>query len=246
VRAQPYRLHVDQHTLDDLEVRLERARLPNATADAQPGWDLGTSPAFLGELVRHWRNGYEWRHHESKLNAYAQYRADVEGANLHFIHVKGRGPEPMPLVLLHGWPDSFFRFHKVIGPLSDPAGAGGDARDAFDVVVPSLPGFPLTGPVHRGTDRQPNRQTARWIWQLMTDVLGYKRFAVAGGDGGSAIAQILALDHPTAVVGIHLTDLAWHATSIDPSSLTHREQHYVEEALHGGRRVRDGAIDPAT
>jgi len=228
VRARPYLIRVEQEVLYDLQMRLERTRSPRVASGAQDGWEFGSSPAFMAELVRYWRTSYDWREQEAKLNALPQFKADIDGANLHFVHVKGRGPGPMPLLLLHGWPDSFYRFHKVIGPFSDPASAGRDANDSFDVVVPSLPGFPLTGPVARTTEHQPTRQSAQSVWRLMTEVLGYERFAVAGGDGGSALAQILAIDHPEAVVGIHLTDLGWHVGNADPSTLSRAEKHHLE------------------
>lgn len=225
-RAQPFRIHVEQRVLDDLQMRLQRTRWTSIAT--QDGWDFGTSPAYLQELVTYWRTSYDWRHHEAKLNALTQFRAQVDGADLHFVHVNGRGPSPMPLLLLHGWPDSFYRFHKVIPTFSDPASSGGDLNDSFDVVVPSLPGFPFTGPVQRATQDQPTRHSAELVWRLMTDVLGYERFAVAGGDGGSMLAQILAIDHPEAIIGIHLTDLGWHVANVEPSSLSKTEQKYLE------------------
>ncbi len=226
MRPQPFHIDVGQPVLDDLRMRLQRSRPPSIIAEA--GWDFGTSPAFLRELVSYWGTDYDWRHHEAKLNALAQFKASVDGENIHFVHIKGRGPAPMPLLLLHGWPDSFYRFHKVIPTFSDPASSGGDPEDAFDVVVPSLPGFAFTGPIQRPKPDQPIRNSARLIWRLMTGVLGYRRFAVAGGDGGSAIAQIMAIDHPEAVIGIHLTDLGWHVSNVDPSSLSKTEQSYLE------------------
>jgi pimeloyl-ACP methyl ester carboxylesterase len=233
----PYSIHVEEGVLDDLRQRLERTRWPRVAAST--GWELGTSPAYLRELLDYWRTTYDWRREEAKLNAFAQFRVDIGGANLHFVHLKGAGPRPLPLLLLHGWPDSFYRFHKVIPRFSDPAPAGGDPDDSFDVVVPSLPGFPLTGPVPRTSDQQPTRQSAELIWRLMTEVLGYERFAVAGGDGGSVLAQILAIDHPEAVVGIHLTDLGWHVANVDPSSLSKSEQAFLDASKK--RFMADGA-----
>lgn len=107
----------------------------------ESGWKSGTDPAYLRRLVKTWLDGYDWRHHEAKLNELPQFKADLGDANLHFVHAKGRGVRPTPLLLLHGWPDSFFRYHKVIRAFSDPAGTGGDPINSFDVVVPSLPGF---------------------------------------------------------------------------------------------------------
>ncbi len=226
MEAQPFQINVEQRVLDDLRMRLQRTRWTNVTTEA--GWDFGTSNAYLRELVNYWCTSYDWRHHEAKLNALAQFKARVDGADLHFVHIKGRGPHPMPLLLLHGWPDSFYRFHKVIPTFSDPASGGGNPNDSFDVIVPSLPGFPFTGPVHRATQDQPTRHSAQLVWRLMTEVLGYQCFAVAGGDGGSMLAQILAIDHPDAIVGIHLTDLGWHVSNVDPASVSKIEQKYLE------------------
>jgi pimeloyl-ACP methyl ester carboxylesterase len=145
----------------------------------------------------------------------------------------------MPLLLLHGWPDSFYRFHKVIPKFADPAGQGGDAQDVFDVVVPSLPGFAFTGAVPRVSQGRSSRHHAQLLWRLMTEVLGYQQFAVAGGDGGSVLAQIMAIDHPQSVVGIHLTDLGWHALNVDVSTLSRTEQKYLEAA--NKQRMADGA-----
>jgi microsomal epoxide hydrolase len=246
--AKPFRIHIEQEVLSDLQVRLRGARWAKIVnkKSARDSWDFGTSSDYLRELINYWYTGYNWRAHESQLNMLPQFKAAVDGTQLHFFHVEGNAINPMPLLLLHGWPDSFYRFHKVIVPLSDPESIDGDPADAFHVVVPSLPGFAFSGPQLgelSSAVRQPNnRQTARLLWQLMTKVLGYRHFAVAGGDGGSAIAQILALDYPESVIGIHLTDLGWHATSIDASQaphLTAAEQNYLARAKQ--HFIADGA-----
>ncbi len=226
--ARPFRIDVEQHVLDDLHMRLERTRRTSVTG--QSGWEFGTRPAYLGELLTYWRTSYDWRLHEMQLNALPQFKAKIDATDLHFVHLKTGGPRPMPLLLLHGWPDSFYRFHKVIPMLGDlPNGAAG-ASDAFDLVVPSLPGFPFTGSGRGANHDQPTRHSAQLLWRLMTEVLGYPRFAVVGGDGGSVLAQILAIDHPEAVVGIHLTDLGWHAFNVDPSTASKAEQKYLAES----------------
>jgi pimeloyl-ACP methyl ester carboxylesterase len=227
MQERPFRIDIEQNVLDDLQARLQRTRWRSFTAES--GWDAGTRHDWLKDLVQYWHTRYDWRQQEAKLNALPQFKARIDEADLHFIHVKGRGTQPVPLLLLHGWPDSFFRFHKVIPTFSD----------SFDVVVPSLPGFAFTGPVQRASQEQPMRHSAHLVWRLMTDVLGYERFAVAGGDGGSAIAQILAIDHPEAVIGIHLTDLGWHVANVDPSSLSKSEQKYLEASRK--RFMADGA-----
>ena len=235
--AVPFKIHVEQRVLDDLQTRLARTRW--SAVSSSDDWSYGTKPAYLRELVGYWRSGYDWRAQESTLNALAHFKARIDGNDIHFVHEKARAANALPLLLLHGWPDSFYRFHKVIATFADPAGAGGDSRDAFDVVVPSLPGFGFTGPLKNVSQEQPTRQSAQLIWRLMTEVLGYERFAVAGGDGGSALAQILAIDHPEDVVGIHVTDLGWHAAKVDPESVSKPERRYLDEAKKAF--MKDGA-----
>jgi pimeloyl-ACP methyl ester carboxylesterase len=232
-RTRRFRIDVDQDVLDDLKLRLDRTRWAHVTE--QSGWGHGTSTAYLRELVDHWRTGYDWRRHEARLNACPQIVAQVDGEELHAVHVRGRGPRATPLLLLHGWPDSFLRYLKVIPLLVDPATPG----ESFEVVVPSLPGFAFTGPLRRQPREQPTRHIAQLLWRLMTDVLGHERFAVAGGDGGSVLAQILAIDHPESVTGIHLTDLGWHTWRADPSSLSRSEQRFIASATR--QVMADGA-----
>jgi len=242
MKAQPFRIRVEPVVLDDLQMRLQRTRWSSVIRKMKSEeWEFGVSPEYLRELVLYWRTEFDWRQQEGRLNALAHFKAKIDTANLHFIQVRGRRSQSTPLLLLHGWPDSFYRFHKVIPLLTNPAPTrlAHAASHTFDVVVPSLPGFAFTGPVRRATNEQPNRHTAHLLYRLMTEVLGYSQFAVAGGDGGSAIAQILAIDHPEAVTGIHLTDLGWHATSIDPSTASREEQKYLAAAKK--QFMKDGA-----
>jgi pimeloyl-ACP methyl ester carboxylesterase len=233
-----FRIQIEDGVLDDLRLRLHDARLTTPPGDAA-GWEFGASPGYLKALVDHWLHRYDWRHHEARLNELPQFVADVAGANIHFVHQRAAAPSSTPLLLLHGWPDSFYRYHKVIPMLAAPERYGGDAADAFELVVPSLPGFGFTGPVRRPSAEQPTRQSAELLWRLMTEVLGHERFAVAGGDGGSALAQILAIDHPDSVIGIHLTDLGWHVANVDASKLPKKEQKYLEAGKK--RFMQDGA-----
>jgi pimeloyl-ACP methyl ester carboxylesterase len=225
-RIRPFRIDVEQSVLDDLAHRLQRTRWAGVTGG--PDWDTGTSPEYLQELVSYWRAAYDWRAHEARLNQLPQFTAEVDGNDLHFI-MTSQHFRDTPLLLLHGWPDSFHRFHKAL-PLLD---------GMFDVVVPSLPGFPFTGELRHPARAQPTRHTATLLWKLMTEVLGFERFAIAGGDGGSAIAQLIAIDHPEAVIGIHLTDLGWHVAQTPPDDLPKAEQKYLEEGKQ--RFQADGA-----
>jgi len=226
MRGDVFQIHVPNQVLVDLQARLGRVRWTRGGESS--GWSAGTDRGYLRALVDHWRTGYDWRAREGQLNGLPNRTANVAGGRLHFVHVAGSGTARLPLLLLHGWPDSFFRFHKVIEPL----------RVAFDLVIPSLPGFGFTGPLQGPGDVPRNRFSARVLWQLMTQVLGYPRFAVAGGDGGSVIAQILALEHPEAVVGLHLTDLGWHALAVDPAAASRAERKFLDNVKK--RQMADG------
>jgi len=197
----PFTLHVPDAVLEDLQARLARTRWPDAPPHGGP-WDFGTSLAYLHELVAYWRNGFDWRAQEARLNDFPQYTASVGGIDLHFLHVAGKGPRPLPLLLSHGWPGSIWEFHKVIPLLTDPASHGGDAADAFTVVAPSLPGYTLS--FKPGQRRFGVPDVAQPFTELMCDVLGYQRFAAQGGDWGSFVSAYLALTQPQHVVGIHI------------------------------------------
>jgi microsomal epoxide hydrolase len=235
---EPFQIGVLQAVIDDLQMRLHKTRWSRVSHD-ESSWEYGTSRRYLRDLISYWQSSYDWREHETRLNALPHFKASIDGAGIHFMHAHGLGEGAMPLLLLHGWPDSFYRFHKVIPAFTDPAGAGGDARDSLHVVVPSLPGFAFTGALPRAPRTQPTRYSAELLWRLMTEVLGYERFFVAGGDGGSVLAQILAIDHPESVIAIHVTDLGWHVYNADPSSLSKREQAWLEASTQ--RFQNDGA-----
>lgn len=224
MNIQPFKIAIPQSTLNDLRERLARTRWPDEVEGA--GWSYGTNLDYLKSLVAYWQHEYDWRKQEATLNRYTQFRTDLDGLSFHFIHERGKGPNPLPIILTHGWPDSFYRMHKIIPMLTDPESFGGNAADSFDVIVPSIPGFGFSDPV-----RKPGwtvKQTAELWASLMRDVLGYQRYAAAGGDWGSPISQLLALNNPASVIGIHLTDIGFQATmNLDPSSLTPIEQEYL-------------------
>src|ERR1700730_14694954 len=133
---QPFNIHIPQATLDDLQLRLAHTRWPDEVEGA--GWDYGTNLPYMQELVNYWQHTYDWRKHESALNTFAQFKVDIAGQGIHFIHERGKGPNPLPIILTHGWPDSFYRMSKIIPMLTDPESVGGDPADSFDVIVPSL------------------------------------------------------------------------------------------------------------
>ena len=196
---EPFRVAIDDAVLDDLHERLVRARLSAAIPDA--GWDYGTDRAYLDELVAYWRDEYDWRRAEARLNEHEQFLTEIDGAQVHALHARSPEPDALPLVLVHGWPGSIVEFLDIVGPLSDPRAHGGDPADAFHVVCPSIPGYGFSGPTRdRGWDP---RRVARAFAELMA-ALGYDRYAAQGGDWGSAIATQLALHDASHMVGVHL------------------------------------------
>jgi pimeloyl-ACP methyl ester carboxylesterase len=198
VEIRRFVVDVPQSTLDDLRARLVRIRWPDEVDDA--GWDYGTSLGYLKEVAEYWRVRFDWRAEERAMNAFPHFRADVDGLGIHFIHARGRGPAPMPLLITHGWPSSFTEMLPVIPLLADPGAHGGDPADAFDVVVPSVPGFGFSDrPAKRGMTR--SRVAALWA-QLMAG-LGYPRFAAHGNDIGAVINGWLAADFPDRLIALH-------------------------------------------
>ena len=163
---------------------------------------MGSNLAYMRELAAYWRDSYDWREQERRLNALPQFRAEIDGLGIHFVHIEGKGPDPFPLIVSHGWPGSFFEMYKIAGPLTDPAAHGGDPADAFHLVVPSLIGYGFSD-----ASREPGMTTHRMaelFGTLMIDTLGYERFGAQGGDWGSAVTSSLAEQYPANVAGIHL------------------------------------------
>jgi pimeloyl-ACP methyl ester carboxylesterase len=196
----PFRVEVPDADLRDLRERLRRTRWPEAETVAD--WSQGVPLAYLRELCAYWADGYDWRATEARLNAVAQYRTELDGLGVHFLHVRSPHPDALPLVLTHGWPGSVVEFLKVIGPLTDPTAHGGDAADAFHVVCPSLPGYGFSDkPARPGWGVE--RIAAAW-GRLMAR-LGYARYGAQGGDWGTSISTSLAQQDPDHVAGIHLT-----------------------------------------
>jgi pimeloyl-ACP methyl ester carboxylesterase len=200
----PFHSETTPEQLADLRERLARTRFAPALSGAE--WTHGTPPGYLAELLEYWRTGFDWAAAEQRLNALPQFTADVDGQRLHFVHAKGSGPRPFPLVFTHGWPGSFWEVHKIFGPLTDPAAHGGDPADAFDLVAPSLPGYGFSP--HPGTPAMIPTAIAGLFDKLMTDVLGYARYGAQGGDWGALITSILGRDHGGHVAGIHMNFFA--------------------------------------
>ncbi len=200
----PFHLAVPESVLEDLRQRLSRTRLPDEPP-LEP-WSTGTSVAYLKGLLDYWRDGFDWRAQEAKLNAFRQFTVPLAGIDLHFIHEQGKGPRPMPLLLSHGWPGSVIEFYKVLPMLTDPARFGADPADAFTVVAPSLPGYVFS--FKPGQRRLSVEQIAEVFAELMSSVLGYERFGAQGGDWGGFVSSRLGYAFPQRLIGIHLNMLA--------------------------------------
>ena len=221
----PFTLHVEDHVLADLRARLERARFPDEIPGS--GWTYGTDLAYVKELVAYWLDGFDWRAQEQKLNAWPQFTVPIGDVRVHFIRAEGRGPRPLPLLLSHGWPGSVWEFHKVIPLLTDPERHGGDPRDAFTVIAPSLPGYGLSFSPNQA--RYNVAAIADTFAALMTDVLGFRRFAAQGGDWGAFITSKLGLSYSNRLAGIHITLLGVRRDLAAPADPTAEEKAYLEE-----------------
>lgn len=203
-RLERFTVEIPEARLSDLRQRLAAVRLPHDYANDD--WSYGTNARFLTELVDYWRQGYDWRHHEQAINRFEHYRTTIDGLPIHFIRAPGRGPSPMPLILSHGWPWTFWDLHRVIGPLADPAAHGGDPRDAFEVIVPSMPGFGFSTPL---ATTGINFWTTADLWhRLMTDGLGFPRYAAQGGDWGALTTTQLGHKYAESLYGVHLSTVA--------------------------------------
>ncbi len=201
--AETFAIRISDAVLADLAHRLDTTRWPDEFEN--PGWEYGSNLAYMRSMAKYWRHSYDWRREEAMLNQLPQFRIALDGFHIHFVHVRGKGPAPLPLIVTHGWPGSFVEMLKLIPLLTDPAAHGGRVEDAFDVVVPSLPGYGFSDrPCERGMD--PKKIAALWV-RLMQE-LGYERFGAQGGDWGSIISIVLGLDHAERMIAIHLNYIA--------------------------------------
>jgi pimeloyl-ACP methyl ester carboxylesterase len=224
--AEPFRITVPDAVLDDLKTRLARTRWP-IEAKARP-WQYGTDLTYLKSVVAHWHDTYDWRVWEARLNRFPHYKATVGGRKLHFILERGSGDNPLPLVLTHGWPGSVVEFLDVIEPLAHPERFGGDVKDAFTVIVPSLPGYGFSDAPE--SPITPRDIAALWR-ELMVDVLGCDRYVAQGGDWGGTITSWLAFDHPEHLAAIHLNMqglLPFRGDGVPP--MTEEELAWLKEA----------------
>jgi pimeloyl-ACP methyl ester carboxylesterase len=197
---EPFTVEVDQAVLDDLDERLRRIRWPDDPDNES--WKFGVNRAYLEDFVGSWIDDYDWRAVEAEINSFPNYRVTIDGQVVHYVHVPGKGPDPLPLVLTHGWPWSYWDYRKVIGPLSDPGAHGGDPVDAFDVIVPSIPGYGFSTPMLQGASAKGT--AGLWV-RLVRDVLGLDRFITAGGDWGAVISIMMGHLHPDDLQGVYVT-----------------------------------------
>jgi len=199
MKVRPFSIRIPDEALADLRRRLEAARWP--VSFDEESWADGASLSFVQRLSRYWLHDFDWRAQEERLNRLPHFMATIDGTDIHFIHQRGTGPSPMPLVLTHGWPGSFAEMERILPLLTDPGAHGGDPSDAFDVVVPSLPGYGFSpAPSHPGVS---SRNIAE-LWHGLMKGLGYNRFAAQGGDIGAGVSMWLARLFPSSVTGVHV------------------------------------------
>ncbi|MBC6459661.1 epoxide hydrolase family protein [Actinomadura sp. HBU206391] len=244
-----FRIDVPQADLDDLADRLARTRFaeelpPEEVTDGaprggiQPGWEYGVPTSFVRDLLARWREGFDWRAQEARLNSFPQFTTEIDGQTIHFVHVRSAEPDATPLILTHGWPNTFVEYLDLVGPLTDPAVYGGDPADAFDVVIPSLPGFGFSG--HTRTKGWDAARVAD-AWAELMRRLGYERFGAHGNDAGAIVSPELGRRHADRVLGVHVNQI-FSFPSGNPAELaglTPEEQGYlqflgsfVEHAIH--------------
>lgn len=225
--VEPWAPRVSDATLEDLRERLARTRWPDALPDA--GWDYGTELAYLQELCEHWRERFDWRTHEERLESFGSFATTIDGQRIHLLHAPSEEANALPLLLLHGWPGSLFEFAKVIGPLRDPVTHGGRAEDAFHVVCPALPGYGFSGPTREaGWDVQ--RVAEAFI--ALVRRLGYERYGVQGGDWGAIVATQMGRLDPERCAGLHL-NMPMTLPPAEPEAregLSEKERAWVAES----------------
>jgi pimeloyl-ACP methyl ester carboxylesterase len=220
--VRPFTVSIPDAQIDDLKRRLAGTRWPDP--ETVDDWSQGVRLENARSLVDYWEHGYDWRRLETELNRFPQFLTEIDGLDIHFIHVRSRNPDAMPLLLTHGWPGSILEFLKLIGPLTDPVAFGGDAADSFDVVIPSLPGFGFSQkPAETGWTVA---RIAR-AWVELMERLGYTRWAAQGGDWGAVVTTALGAMRPEGLLGIHLnTQYAFPAQI--PDTLTSEQRHAVD------------------
>jgi epoxide hydrolase len=230
---EPFRIAVPQADLDDLRDRLARTRWPDELPGV--GWSYGTPLGYLRELAEYWRTSYDWRRHEARLNQLPQFTTTIDGANVHFVHLRSPEADALPIVITHGWPGSIVEYLELYGPLADPRAHGGDPADAFHVVAPTIPGYGFSGPT-RETGWNARRVASAFA-ALMAR-LGYERYGAHGGDWGARISREIGLVDPEHVAGVHVTSVPAQPSDEDVATLTDEERARRER---GRRFLADGS-----
>ena len=226
--VEDFRIAIPQSALDDLHERLVRTRLPEQIPDA--GWDYGMELGYLTELLAYWRDEYDWRRAEARLNAFDHFLTEIDDTRVHFLHARSPEPDALPLIVTHGWPGSIVEFLDIIGPLSDPRAHGGDPQDAFHVVCPSIPGYAFSGPTH---ERGWNRDASAHAFAELMAGLGYSRYGAQGGDWGSMISTQIGLADPEHVAGVHLNMvIAFPPSDVDMTALSDAERDSLASLDH--------------
>jgi pimeloyl-ACP methyl ester carboxylesterase len=224
--VQPFALPYSQAAVDDLRRRLARTRWPDTIPGS--GWAYGVDLDYMKEICRYWKDEFDWKRQIESMSAFRHYRYASRGVGIHFIHQRGRGPAPIPLILTHGWPGSFLEMLKVIPMLADPASCGADPADAFHVVVPSLPGYGFSD---RPSEPGVNPSRIAGLWMDLMQELGYARLAAHGGDWGADVTTLLGLCHPGRVIGIHLSSIPPYQPYLEAGALlSEPEKAFLEEA----------------
>ncbi len=224
---QAFVLRIPDAAIADLNKRLGLTRFP----DAAPGepWVYGTSVDYVRDLISYWKDAFDWRAQEAILNVFPQFKVPLHDIELHYLHVPGVGPNPYPLLLLHGWPGSVFEFIDIIPRLTDPARFGGDPKDAFTVIAPSLPGYGLSFKPRQ--KRFTLQDIANCLHDLMTKILGFQKFAAQGGDWGAGVASLIGQKYPSSVCGIHL-NLLFAPRGKITDGISESETRYSERLAH--------------
>ncbi|WP_371227346.1 epoxide hydrolase family protein [Roseovarius sp. 2305UL8-3] len=238
----PFECHISDSVLDQIRTRV--AEFPWHEMPDDGGWDYGTNLDYLKELCAYWVGEFDWRAQEARLNAFTQFRANVDGIDMHFIHEVGSGPNPMPLMISHGWPGSVAEFLNLIEPLAHPERFGGDVADAFTVIAPSLPGFGFSG---RPPRPYGPRRIAGVLNSLMTKTLGFDSYLAQGGDWGGAICSWLGFEHAPACQAIHINVLTMRHPDgpQTPEEIDWDRQFDTDQIMQNGYRTQQ-ATRPQT
>jgi pimeloyl-ACP methyl ester carboxylesterase len=233
----PYTVAIPDGTIADLRNRLAATRWPDHINDA--GWSYGTDPAYLRDVVEYWGHAYDWRASERRLNAFANFKVEIDGFGIHFIHGRGAGSRTIPLLLLHGWPGSIVQFQAIIPLLT----AADDTGLSFDVIAPSLPGYGFSG---RAAESGMNTaRIGQLLHRLMTETLGHERYAIRASDLGAGVMSQIALAHPEAIIGLHTGGTNPWLMDV-PDDLTADEQRFVADARAWNLREMGYAMEQSS